>query len=113
MSEHPSTSGHRAKPDRDRFLTAIFQHVSYSVTSAGVFVVGALAYRSEPAADQTLQWSGAFIMVMGAFLALLNIVWTFRRINEIYRGAWLGAAFAVLQAFFVLRVFQLAIVTKF
>ena len=102
-----------ATSDRDRFLTTIFQHVSYSVSSAGIFVVGALAYRREPTGDQTLHWSGAFIMVMGAMLALLNIVWTFRRTNEIYRGAWLGAAFALLQAFFVLRVFQLAIVTKF
>lgn len=107
------TRDKRTWADRDQFMTVIFQHMSYSVTSAGVFVVGALAYRREHVGDQTLQWSGAFIMAMGALLAGLNIVWTWHRVNAIYRGNWLGIAFTLLQTFFVFRVFQLAIITRF
>lgn len=98
----------------DEILTALFQHVSYAMTCAAVFVVGAIAYKN-PGSPLTSEAtvSGLVIMALGAFLALLNIAWSMRRLQGLVANPILSAAFALFQILFMGRLFYLAIVTRF
>ncbi len=98
----------------DATLTAIFQHVSYAMTSAAVFVVGAIAYnKPSPLLSNEAAMSGLLIMTLGALLALLNIVWGLRRLRTLFANRTLSILFALAQVLFMGRLFYLAIVTRF
>lgn len=98
----------------DEALTAVFQHVSYAMTSAAVFVVGAIAYnKPSPLLSEESRVSGLLIMAIGATLALLNVTWGLRRLRTLFARRSLSIAFALIQVLFMLRLFYLAVVTRF
>ncbi len=104
----------RPKLPSDEVLTIIFQHVSNAMTSAAVFVVGAIAYKKpSPLISDEAAVAGMLIMALGAALALLNIVWSLRRLREYFKTRFLVTLFALAQILFMGRLFYLAIVTRF
>lgn len=105
---------HGLKLPSDDVLTALFQHISYAMTSAAVFVVGAIAYsKPSPLLSNEAAVSGGLIMALGTALALLNVVWGLRRLRELFARRALNFGFAVLQVLFMARLFYLAVVTRF